>query len=591
EAIASDKYRILSEMNLHLAGEARYLVETAAPPVHQAILSFYHHPHALGPETVARQQGIGRRMLATDSPCLCKIYDFEANPQYQYLVWEQPGEFSVWEILKSRRKVSAAELEFVLYEVIDGLQAAVESRWPKVAVGSRYLFVSEYQGSLANKPIRLEAPAIPTFEDDTESASAENPFQTIAFNPDTTAPGGERDFPTSTRGYIEPVAILCCELLGQPLRGFGEARRFRPIPDLNARQNDVLHEVLDHEGEHSFEGVADFLAAFVREPREASGATTRGRQPTTRPPHTPSPSFLPAPAATPVPASPADPVPAPPALALDPPLAPETLPPPETTLLANPITESAIADGEFRLASPFLDTPAKSLRLRLIPDLETLPIYGVVAEPELRIGRSPQHSDFVTQFRPRTEMNDSRSMKISRFHLSVSLQDNAIVVADRAAKNPSTISGRVLNGPTPLGGTRQVNIASEYPLVFHRFPSAYREPRVFTGIEDATDSLEGPHGAVVISPTEKNILPCRALWIFSDAAFLYTTSGQIEFVDPASGGADGRLHAFADGLWIEVLEDARCEIWVEQTHLKPHEIAPLHEGQRLIIGTVSYRVQ
>src|SRR5690606_23587878 len=98
------------------------------------------------------------------------------------------------------------------------------------------------------------------------------------------------------------------------------------------------------------------------------------------------------------------------------------------------------------------------------------------------------------------------------------------------------------------------------------------------------------HGAVRFEVVADETQPLNALWLLSDASFGTSRSNAIPLADDALGEVQGRFHHYRGAFWIEALAE-NSAVQLDHLTLRPGEIAPLATGQRLRIGSRTWRLK
>ena len=252
-------------------------------------------------------------------------------------------------------------------------------------------------------------------------------------------------------------------------------------------------------------------------------------------------------------------------------------------------------DGVLLLAGGIMLPPMDKVfdRLRLLPERDTYPIIGLSSRKEVVLGRAPNDNDFVAQFRPRSPMNDSRTLKISRAQLKINWgTGEALEVRDTGSQNSSRLGDVPITSMKEITGSNRIVLAGEYALRVSRFPTAFASQRRVIRLDAEGEKLPDETlmgGGVGVEPLERQVLPFRLAWLRSDLAFGIDEKHCLYFMPPSGPGALGRFHYYNGAFWLEVIKQ-ELGFWVEMNKIAPGQIAPLTPGLQLQIGTVTYKV-
>jgi hypothetical protein len=258
-----------------------------------------------------------------------------------------------------------------------------------------------------------------------------------------------------------------------------------------------------------------------------------------------------------------------------------------------PVT--AAGDGTLLLGAGIMLPPMDKVfdRLRLLPERDVYPIIGLSARKEIVMGRSPHDNDYVAQFRPRSPMNDSRTLKISRSQLKLAWgRGDVVEVKDTGSQNSSRIGEEPITAAVEITGANRVVLAGEYAVRVSRFPTAFPSQRRVIRLDTEGEKLPDDtlmSGGVGVEPLERQVLPFRLAWLGSDVAFAIDEKSSLYFMPPANPAAQGRFHYYGNAFWLEVIKP-ELGFWVEMTKLNPGQVAPLTPGLQLQIAGVTYRV-
>lgn len=221
------------------------------------VLSCAQYGSPLDPEALALQKEIGERLRTPASAALCGMLDASFEPGHHWMTSTLPVQGSVHDHLREHRKLAIEDVEWLLRVLASSLASAVEKGWPRFSLDAH-----EIRVDFRAREVGVLLPDMPLFG--MTATAAVDPMQTMAFNPAALSPS-LAPVPTSSREYVTPLAMLCCEMLGEEVSGSGPGsnERFRPIAALSAQQNRVLRAALVGSDRHGFETLLAFAAEFT----------------------------------------------------------------------------------------------------------------------------------------------------------------------------------------------------------------------------------------------------------------------------------------------------------------------------------------
>jgi hypothetical protein len=227
-----------------------------SPEVGLLLLSCAQYQAPLAQEALLRQREIAARLQAFPCPSVQPVLEVVVEPNYHWLVSALPAMGTVHEHLREHRKLPLEEVEWLLRVLAGVLTAAVAKSWPRLNLDPHEIALDLHQ-----RAVTLLLPDLPIFG---MSAPLEaDPLQTIAFNP-AALTASLSPVPASTREYVTPLALLCCEMLGeQETGGPSGNERFRPLAALSAQQNCVLRAALVGSDRHGFESISHFVSELT----------------------------------------------------------------------------------------------------------------------------------------------------------------------------------------------------------------------------------------------------------------------------------------------------------------------------------------
>lgn len=234
--------------------------------------------------------------------------------------------------------------------------------------------------------------------------------------------------------------------------------------------------------------------------------------------------------------------------------------------------------------------PVPAAKLRLVPQQRSTPLVTLVSGPEVVLGRSPKDADFVAQFHPRNAVNDSRTMRIGRQQLRLTLGEDGIHILNIGTTNPSLWNGRVPQGERLALADDEVLLAGEFAVRILRTPPRGYSRRRF-GAQVAMDDKTCEQGVAILPKRPSESLPCNTLWIFSECG-LHLNAGEA-FLSPWAGQAASPSvvwHRGADAFWIENnSSDAR--VTLNDIPLLAGSAAAIEVGDRIGLHDAQYLVQ
>jgi hypothetical protein len=379
--------------------------------------------------------------------------------------------------------------------------------------------------------------------------------------------------PKDTRDYIHPLAVLCCDLLGQPQSLRDGNARYQPIPQLSSNQNVLLRRALTTEGRTGFKGAKAFMDEFFG-PRKilVTEPYTEHLRSLTVTISTTEANVLQPVAAVAITVKPV----------------PVTVPPQPPPLPIDLSTTSPLRVLEEDLTT--VEKLPKATRLRFVPEKEGAPVLALTAKGQIIFGRSAVDADFVAQFRPRTSLNDARSRRISRGHGAARLEDGHILFEEKDTMNPTVHTDGTLHTGAALDAPAHLLLAGEYALEMHRVLSDYEAPRQIADHPSWSDTVL-PQGSLVARPAGPGVLLWEAAMVLSDVGIHFSTSGRPWFRVERDRPPPLRIHHLAGHFWIEVLDEKALHLPDRATKLRRHDLVLLSNGLKIQLGTFAYAVQ
>lgn len=252
------------------------------------VLSCAQYATPLNEDALKRQRDLGEKLRTPPFAALCGMMEASFEPEYHWMTSQLPALGSVHEHLREHRKLAVDDVEWLMRVLASALSAAVGKGWPRFRLDAH-----EIRVDVKARAAGVLLPDMPLFGVAASTAIVD-PLQTMAFHPAALGPA-EDPVPASSTEYVTPLALLCCEMLGEEVDGgSGGNERFRPIAALSAQQNRVLRAALVGQDRHGFESVMQFAseftgidmtdepAAFV-ETRRATQPVTADRAPEVQP--------------------------------------------------------------------------------------------------------------------------------------------------------------------------------------------------------------------------------------------------------------------------------------------------------------------
>jgi hypothetical protein len=566
EDYLGNRYRITARLPAMSASHQRYVVQGTAGAPDRFVLSYCDYVKPLSAEAREKQKTVVSAMTRPPVALLCRTIEWRIESEYHWVVSELPEGPSLREVLQHRQSLSMEEVEAFLRLLTEACEAAVALGWPKLSLETGNLF----QDTRMGLP-RIPAPDIPLFENAGTDTPEFDPMATMQFNVADLRSAAD-PLPRDTKDYVLPLAALCCELLGQPQSMRGGNARYQPVPQLTSQQNVLLRRALTSEGRAGFASAKQFMDEFFGVSMHPSiVAHTERLRSLTATMSEESAAQQPVTAAL-VTVRQAVPPPLPGIQAAKPP-----------PLLVR--AAMTVRPGNREAAEKLPPV----LRLRLMPESEDTPMFALVADERLILGRSASDADFIAQFRPRSNSNDGRSRRISRAQMQMTLKGAKIALEESSAVNPSVIHDAPIPGYAEMNLPANFLLGGEYPIEVRPMPSDFDQPREvdLPHIDDA--KLQG---AIIVRAGGAGVLLCEAAVVFSDVGLHFSKSGRPWFRAESSTVPAARFHRMAGQFWIEPIEASVISVPGDNGEVtKPHELVLLSAGGKLRIGSCDYSVQ
>lgn len=255
-----------------------------------------------------------------------------------------------------------------------------------------------------------------------------------------------------------------------------------------------------------------------------------------------------------------------------------------------PVDSTAVLtiSEEDQLASTTLP-PAS--RLRLVPGNEEAPIISLVADATLVAGRSSTEADFISQFRPRSNINDGRSRRIGRTQAKLQWRHDRLRIYEPDVVNPSLILETPIRLRAALALPTTVVLAGEYALRVRSVASHYTSKREIKGwpTEDDTPLK----GAMVLQSAQSGVLASESALLVSDISVYLTAAGRPKLLVSSADKPVMRFHRLGGHFWMEVIQpDHVLTTANTPDQLQHHEnLRLLKHGMNIKLGNHAYTVQ
>jgi len=240
----------------------------------------------------------------------------------------------------------------------------------------------------------------------------------------------------------------------------------------------------------------------------------------------------------------------------------------------------------------------RALRLKQV-GVESPEQIAVYAGSSFRIGRL-RHAELVTRFLPRNKVNDAKSKRLSKIHVTAKCEGREILLFDgdgrrkevSGSANGSTFQSKVLSptSPLPLVESGELQLARVYSIKVIPLLQETNDVPVIFNLNDwigpISESAPSLNGVIVFIPNERSEVDVT-LWLFSAATFRVSGSS-LDFTLPAAGPTVGALRYFGGCFWIE--QKSTAALLVNDLRLGIGEIAPLTTGQTVEVKGIKYAV-
>ena len=190
--------------------------------------------------------------------------------------------------------------------------------------------------------------------------------------------------------------------------------------------------------------------------------------------------------------------------------------------------------------------------LRLTPFDES-PCIHLIARPQFRIGRSPDHSDWVARFQPETPENEIFTNELGRVHVVGEIVRGQPALRDGNGTDPS-INGSTFDRQF-LTSTKAVPVRHRGLLTLGELYAIdlvplFSEPDDFLveGHPEWRGQQSEVHGAIVFAPRLFEPTLRDAAWLFTRLDFALRPTGGPAWLPPTPGNAAAFLRCNGDQL-------------------------------------------
>ena len=238
--------------------------------------------------------------------------------------------------------------------------------------------------------------------------------------------------------------------------------------------------------------------------------------------------------------------------------------------------------------------PAPNDSLRLTPCDES-PCIHLIARPQFRIGRSPDHSDWVARFQPETPENEIFTNELGRIHVVGEIVQGRPALRDGNGTDPS-INGSTFNDQ-PLTATaglpvRRRGLLTLGELYGIELVPLFSQPDDFL-VEGLPEWREQPaemHGAIVFAPRLFEPTLRDAVWIFTRLDFALRPTGGPAWLPPDPGNVATFLRCDGE-FWLVNASLPTGELRVDAHALHEGDAVPLTTARSLRLGAREYAVE
>ena len=230
--------------------------------------------------------------------------------------------------------------------------------------------------------------------------------------------------------------------------------------------------------------------------------------------------------------------------------------------------------------------------LDLIPHDDSHPIR-LVARPQFRVGRSPDHSDWITRFQPETPENEILTNELGRVHVVGEVLGGVPTLLDGNGSEAS-INGSTFDGE-PLTAGDATSITRRGVLTLGEFYAVDVVP-LFSNADDF--AIEGDadaggsdiRGAIVFAPRRLEPTLLDAAWIFTRVDFALRLGGGPAWIAPLRGNPAAFVRR-AGCVWLANTGLDGEELWLGDQCVTLGEAVPLAAGEVLRLGARVYSIE
>ena len=269
--------------------------------------------------------------------------------------------------------------------------------------------------------------------------------------------------------------------------------------------------------------------------------------------------------------------------------APVTPPP---IVLPAPVVEPA--NFSLKIPSSYLSKGTAGTVLRLAP---ADPQKGVELHfrtgTAYSIGRSPLEADWISVFFPRSELNDSRSKRISKVHARLEFRNNKFLLQctgrGDVSLGPQKVSGEVVVSPQAPGS---LVLAEDYALDLHfdrSITTRFQVTNCARWYAGKFDLDIRAIGAVRFHTSNGGFGLRNSCWLFTAVA-LGSDPNSCFQVAPNMPKRQGYLVRAGGCFWI-LNEVDNKKVSINDVPVDVYELVPLTQNDKVQLGDLQYLVQ
>jgi len=250
--------------------------------------------------------------------------------------------------------------------------------------------------------------------------------------------------------------------------------------------------------------------------------------------------------------------------------------------------------GMLHIPKPFLAQVQEGALLKLSPaaftEGGTLRPLVISSRRQFKFGVKSDAVDFLTWFMPRSEDNDLKTKRISRWHCSLEWRDDGLWIVDNNSPNHTTFDREQVLHTTPVTFARRglLGLAGTYYIDMIPFESENPQgPRIVNLSAwkgPAAGKIPPPAGCVRLDPKSSDPAKRDSVWLLADGKFGVSRSNPIVLDVPGLAETQGRLHYWRGCYWLENTMDNGAVRIMGHT-LKSNQIVPLTNGQTVELGS------